>query len=211
MTLYLYWLLFGFAILFISTCYHLFFSIRKSSINDFSHSKGSVLPAFFYSLTSGMSPLKKETAYLHFPTYLAGIIYHIGSFYSLLWIVFHLFEISQPYWLIQISIYFLFGTTLCGFGILLKRILNKKMRWISNPDDYFSNLLVSGFQLLSAFTLLHPSLTAYLYFYTGILFIYIPVGKLRHIIFFFIARFYLALFYGRRGVWPKRRRRKWQI
>jgi len=207
----IYWLFFGFAILLISTCYQLYHIIEKSSINDFSLSKGSPFPAFIYSLTSGMSPLKKESAYLHLPTYITGILYHIGSFYALIWIIFHIIKFSPGHFFIQISIYFLLGTTCCGFGILLKRILNSKLRSISNPDDYFSNFLVSCFQLLSALTLLYPMLTDYLYVYSGILFLYIPFGKLRHIIFFFIARFYLALFYGRRGVWPQRRRRKWHM
>ena len=204
-------LIFGCGFFLIFTCYQIYRVIRKANTDDLSEAKGTVSPAFFYSLTMGMAPHKKETAYLHFPTYMAGIVYHFGSFYSILWIIVHITGISLPVWITRISFYFLLGTSLCGFGILLKRISIAKMRHISTPDDYFSNILVTGFQLLSACSLKNLSLIPYLYAITGFLFFYIPVGKLRHIVFFIIARFYLAVFYGKRGVWPHKRRKTWKI
>jgi hypothetical protein len=211
MTLSLCMLLFGFSIFFISACIQFYCIIHRANTDDLSEGKGPVLPAFLYSLTIGMSPVKKETAFLHLPTYVAGIIYHLGSFYSLLLIVFHIIMFDLPVWITQISIFVLFGTSLCGLGIFIKRLFMKKMRHISTPDDYFSNILVTGFQLFSAFSLQYSDLTPYLYIYTGFLFLYLPIGKLRHVIFFVIARFYLALFYGKRGVWPQKNRKKWQI
>ena len=37
------------------------------------------------------------------------------------------------------------------------------------------------------------------------LFFYLPLGKLKHLVYFFAARYQLGIFYGRRGVWPARR------
>jgi hypothetical protein len=211
MTLSLCLLLFGVSIFFISACIQFYRIIHRANTDDLSEGKGPVLPAFLYSLTIGMSPVKKETAFLHLPTYVAGILYHLGSFYALLLIVFHIIMFDLPVWITQISTFFLFGTSLCGLGIFIKRLFIKKMRHISTPDDYFSNILVTGFQLLSAFSLQYSDLIPYLYICTGFLFLYIPIGKLRHVIFFVIARFYLALFYGKRGVWPQKNREKWHI
>jgi len=35
-----------------------------------------------------------------------------------------------------------------------------------------------------------------------VMFLYVPLGKIRHCFFFFYARILLGLFYGKRGVWP---------
>jgi hypothetical protein len=45
--------------------------------------------------------------------------------------------------------------------------------------------------------------TAELYFIiAAVLWLYFPVGKLRHVVYFFAARYHLGFFFGRRGVWP---------
>jgi len=36
-----------------------------------------------------------------------------------------------------------------------------------------------------------------------VMFLYIPVGKIRHCFFFFYSRILFGLFYGRRGVLPQ--------
>jgi hypothetical protein len=36
----------------------------------------------------------------------------------------------------------------------------------------------------------------------SLLFLYFPLGKLKHAIYFFAARYQLGFFYGWRGVWP---------
>ena len=51
---------------------------------DLSVSSGSVTKGVAYSFTKAMSPVVKESAYLHMPTYAAGIIYHLGTFLSIL-------------------------------------------------------------------------------------------------------------------------------
>ena len=36
----------------------------------------------------------------------------------------------------------------------------------------------------------------------SLLMLYIPIGKLRHTVYFFAARYHLGYFFGWRGVWP---------
>jgi hypothetical protein len=79
------------------------------------------------------------------------------------------------------------------------------MRRLSNGDDFLSNLLVTVFQILTLFSLWIPGMIPFYFIYSGILFVYIPLGKLRHLLYFFAARFYLGWFYGKRGVWPPAR------
>ena len=75
-----------------------------------------------------------------------------------------------------------------------------------NPDDYISNILISTFQLFTMFYLLAPGCccmpTAY-YVICILLFLYFPLGKLRHLVYYFSARYHLGFFYGWRNVWPK--------
>jgi nitrate reductase gamma subunit len=93
-------------------------------------------------------------------------------------------------------------TSAAGFGILLKRIFVKKLAALSNPDDYISNVLVSLFQASCALTLFMPAFATATFIIASCLFLYLPIGKLKHAVYFFAARIHLGYFYGWRGVWP---------
>jgi hypothetical protein len=200
----------GFGIFIVYTIVTLIQIARRAATNDLSEGKGPILPAVFYSMTGAMSPIKKETAYLHLPTYTLGIVYHLGSFLALFWLIFHFFRFSMPDILIRLSTYGFMVTGLCGLIILIKRIVNSKLRHLSTPDDYFSNVLVTGFHFVSAAALFYAGALPWLFVVSGLLFAYMPVGKMRHVLYFFVSRFYLGIFYGKRGVWPPGRRNAWQ-
>lgn len=159
-----------------------------------------------YSLTLGMSPFKKETAYLHWPTYFAGIGFHGATFLGFGWLIIHFFQFSIPLWITRISIIILILGALSGLSILVKRVVQPKMRAVSNPDDYISNLLISGFQILSALVFFKDSLQNVLFIWSGVLLFYIPFGKLRHALYFLPTRIHLGRYFGQRGTWPKARR-----
>jgi len=67
-----------------ASLFHALRLIRLGKPVDMAPASGSIAPAVRYSITGAMNPAKKESAYLHLPTYLAGIIYHLGTFLSLL-------------------------------------------------------------------------------------------------------------------------------
>ena len=67
----------------ISCLFHVVKLIHYGKPTDFSRKSGDVGGSIKYSYTGAMSPLKKESAFLHLPTYAAGILYHIGTFLSL--------------------------------------------------------------------------------------------------------------------------------
>jgi nitrate reductase gamma subunit len=126
----------------------------------------------------------------------------VGTFLSFLLFFLVLFNFLPGGW-INLSIGGLLTLTgLSGFSILIKRFINKELRALSNPDDYISNILVTIFQFITAY-LFFNGISFPLYFIlTGVLFLYLPLGKLKHTVYFFAARYHLGFFYGWRGVWP---------
>ena len=177
--------------------------IRLGKPKEYSGKIGNVGEALKYSFTGAMSPVKKESAYLHLPTYTAGLLYHLGTFLSIFLFFTFLFEMSiHSYWLVWSVTGFLTLSSLCGIGILLKRIIKKELLALSNPDDFISNILVTAFQILTAIAIFNVKILPVYYVFASLLLLYLPLGKLKHTIYFFAARYHLAFFYGWRGVWP---------
>ena len=204
MTLYRLISLIAFLICFISLTYHFLRLIRLGSPKDYSFKTGNLKSAISYSLAGAMNPLKKESAYLHLPTYTAGLLYHIGTFISIAVFFLFIFRIGFAYTLQWVLICVLTASSVSGFGIFLKRVIVKKLRFLSNPDDYISNLLVTAFQIFTLIVFVKGIFTPYYYICAGILFLYLPLGKLKHSLYFFAARYHLGFFYGWRGIWPAR-------
>jgi hypothetical protein len=190
----------SFAICLSSCLYHLYKLISLGKPKDFSDSIGNIGSAVVYSFTGGMSPKKKESAFLHLPTYTAGIIYHIGTFVSIALFFIFLFDVNFSVQINMLLAILLTISGLCGIGIFIKRMVKKELHSLSNPDDYISNTLVTGFQLITAYSLINFSPVYFVFAST--LLLYIPLGKLKHLIYFFAARYHLGFFYGNRGVWP---------
>ena len=162
-------LLLGFGICFLS-CWFQYLQILLAKTNkDLAQQKANKTSGIIYSLTKAISPLKKESAYLHLPTYAAGIIFHFGTFLCFILLAAHFFNISLLSWIQYICIIFLIISIFCGIGIFLKRTFISKLRNLSHPDDYFSNLIVTIFQTFSAITLICPKSLPYLFIYAIIL------------------------------------------
>ncbi len=186
--------------------------VRLGKPNDLSEKSGDPAKGIVYSNTTAMMPQNKESAFLHLPSYVSGILFHIGSFVCLLVFVLSFFPffnrwISGPDRTHLIIPCLLAVTAACGYILLLRRALSRDLRTLSTPDDYISNALVSTFQLMTALYLLLPAsgaVAAIYYVVSALLFLYMPFGKLRHAVYYFAARYHLGFFYGWRNVWPKR-------
>ncbi len=182
--------------------------LKLGKPRDLSAPSGSPAAGIVYSFTSGMNPVKKESAFLHLPTYSAGILFHISTFLALAWLIVSLtgwHPMVWPAW--PLALFFLAGG-MAGAGILIKRMTDKKLRMLSTPDDYLSNILVTLFQLFSGLVIFLPAvLPAYLLI-SGLLLLYMPLGKLKHAVYFFAARYQLGYFYGWRNVWPPQKAKK---
>lgn len=184
--------------------------VRKGKPKDLSRQAGNTTNGIIFAFTGAMSPTRKESAYLHLPTYTAGLIYHMGTFLSFFLFFFFLAGWFPQGWLAYGIITFLVISAFNGLAIFIKRIIKKELRFLSNPDDFVSNFLVTAFQISTIFFLLSPIvLQSYspifelIYFLSfTLLMLYVPAGKLRHLVYFFAARYHLGYFYGWRGVWP---------
>jgi hypothetical protein len=182
--------------------FHLIRILRLGKPDEFARPAGKAAPAIVYSFTGAMSPVKKETAYLHLPTYFAGIVYHLGTFLAILFFFLFWFDAAIPTLPALCTALFLLVSSACGMGILIKRTMKKSLRKLSNPDDFISNILVTLFQLMTAISLEWRSTYPVYFILASLLLFYFPVGKLKHAIYFFAARYHLGFFYGIRGVWP---------
>lgn len=198
-----YWLVLGsLSICLISLLVHLIRLVKLGKPKDFSKPTGDMNAAMKYAFTGSMSPTKKESAFLHLPTYTAGIFYHLGTFLSIF--LFLLILIGQQFqgWLKWFIIGFLIISSLSGLGIFIKRLAKQELRALSNPDDYISNLFVTLFQFFTALVVFNPVFLPGYLIETSLLLLYLPLGKLKHTIYFFAARYHLGYFFGWRGVWP---------
>ncbi len=184
--------------------YHLVRVIRLGRPVDYATPAGSIPEGVRYSFTSGMNPKKKESAFLHLPTYLGGIIYHIGIFVSiLLFFILMIFPASALHPVFLIAAVIPAAGGLAGTALLVKRALKPMLRHLSTPDDYISNILVTLFQITLVIAIVVPALMWLFFIASLFLWVYFPAGKLKHAIYFFAARYYLGWFFGSRGVWSK--------
>jgi hypothetical protein len=189
---------------------HVIRLIQKGKPLDYSRPASNSKNAVVYAFTGAMSPAKKESAFLHLPTYTAGLFYHMGTFLSFSLFFFILAELYPTGWFAIIITAFLLVSAISGIAIFIKRIVKRELRSLSNPDDFISNILVTIFQLITISVLLvnivqlpNRQIAQLLYYFIfTALMLYVPVGKLRHMVYFFAARYHLGFFFGRRGVWP---------
>jgi hypothetical protein len=170
----------------------------------YAESKGDVKKGIAYAFIKGMMPWEKESAGNHLPTYLCGILYHSGIFISLFYIITVLIPITLPDIVILIIQVLCLSALFSGLALLIKRILTPFMRELSCPDDVAANILVDIFLILAFLHTFSRGITPYFYLVAIIMFLYIPLGKIRHCFFFFYVRILYGIFYGRRGVFPSK-------
>ena len=154
-------------ICFAACLWHFLRLIRLGKTKDLSRKSGNVAKAEVYSYTAAMLPTQKESAYLHIPTFTAGIFFHIGSFIGLILFVAFFFvepEIFRVYLVLAILLLLLLiglaVGAICGFGLMLKRIFSKKLRDLSTVDDYLSNFLTTLFQICTGFYMIFGDIFA---------------------------------------------------
>ena len=184
--------------------------VRLGAPKDKSEPSGSVKEGVVYANTRAMMPTEKESAYLHIPSYDVGMLFHIGLFCSLLFFVLSFFpffnnwiEVSCWRWVLAIPPAI---GTVCGLILFFRRLLSKDLKVLSMPDDFISCGLVTLFLLMTTFYLSLStccgSITILYYISSILLLLYLPLGKLRHVVYYFAARYHLGFFYGWRNVWP---------
>jgi hypothetical protein len=150
----------------------------------------------------GMMPWAKESTRLHALAYLRGVGFHIGIFAGLAALAISPFWGIFPAWTQTVLACGLGLGTLLGAVGGLMRLMEKNLRLVSTPDDHFAVWIVTIFQGIVALALWYRSFVVPMYIVAAVMLVYIPLGKIRHCLYFFFSRFFFGRFIGRRGVLP---------
>jgi hypothetical protein len=167
---------------------------------DLSRPRGHVGRSVLYAFTLGMAPWEKESTRLHWLAYSRGVAFHIGVFAALA-----LFFVSPWLAAVPLVITALSGLVtavgaVAGFAGIGMRLKEENLRVLSLPDDYASVAVTSVFVLLAFVALLSPVTLPLFYVAAAVMFAYIPVGKIRHCLYFFYSKFFFGKGFGHRGV-----------
>ncbi len=167
---------------------------------------GSAARGVLYAFGPGMSPTAKESTRTHPWAYALGVAYHLGVFAAFGCLLLLLFDAAPDPAGIPARAFgvLLFAGVLGGLGLLVRRYTTAHLRGLSVPDDAVANLLTTGFVALAAARLRSPAAEPALLATAMLLLCYVPLGKIRHCVFFLVSRRHLGRHFGRRGTFPLR-------
>lgn len=158
-----------------------------------------------YAFTAAMLPQAKESVRMHLPSYAAGVVFHLGTFAAFGLLATTLAGIDPPAALTRVVALVTLAGAAGGLALLVKRVATPYLRGLSSPDDLAANLLTTSFVALAGAASLHPPLGPAWLVAAVVLLVYLPVGKIRHCVFFFSSRAYMGAFFGYRGTFPSAR------
>lgn len=174
---------------------------RGGGRKDFSNRSGDGRKGVAYIFTVAMMPAHKESVKRHPVKFAIGLLLHFGVLLAMLGTVLLLLsEIGEN--LLSIAWPLMAVSLLAGVYLFFRRLFSQNLRAMSTADDFAAILASCGLllaALLHAFDIIGQA--AFL-LYGGALFIYLPLGKLRHALFFFVARGDYGRRLGYRGVYP---------
>jgi hypothetical protein len=166
---------------------------------DLSAPRGYAANGILYAFGRGM--VEKESVALHLPTFIGGLVYHGAIFAGLLYLFWTVLfpKIRPPLWGLRLI---LLAGAVAGLSLFIKRAAKPHLRRLSCPDDFFANIFVNLFLIVALARTFIPALGPALMGISISLFLYIPLGKIRHCFFFFYTRLAFGFHYGRRGALP---------
>jgi nitrate reductase gamma subunit len=177
-------------------------SARGGGRRDFSVRQGDPVKGVIYNFTCAMTPAHKETI-SKFPTlFLVGLLMHIGAFIAILKALFILVYPTPIPHSPTILGAILGIASFCGMFLFMRRTTDKELKAFSSPEDYVSILLTLIFIFMALGHEIGSVSSGIYLIYSAILFLYFPLGKLRHAIFFFVARADYGARLGYRGTYP---------
>jgi hypothetical protein len=167
---------------------------------DFSRPAGSRLRGLGYAFTGAMTPRHKETIRLHPVEFGIGMLLHAGVGIALVGVALTLAGSAFGMTWLRALRPVLGLALIGGIALFVRRCVSRNLRAISNVDDYFAILATGG--LLALAGIASPPLAGSLLLYSGAFLLYLPFGKLRHVLFCPVARGDVGLRLGYRGVYP---------
>ncbi len=169
---------------------------------DKSPLKGNPMHGVTYAFTVGMMPWAKESTRIHMIAYLRGIGFHVGIFTAIGALLISPFWgfLPQPLALFLVAVLSLGSLFGAAGGVM--RIAEHNLRGISLPDDHFAIWLTTLFMAVTALGVQNEAMRVPMYIIAGMTLIYVPLGKIRHCLYFFFSRTFFGKFFGRRAVFP---------
>ena len=169
---------------------------------DRSEPKGSPQAGGVYALTFGMAPWAKESTRRHWAAYLRGIGFHAATFLGLAILLLSPWLESIPEALrLGLAAATAVGALL-GFAGFAARFVERNLKSLSTPDDYFAVLLVSLFLAATTAATLNLALLPAFYLLSAVMLVYTPLGKIRHCIYYAYSRIFFGDSVGRRAILP---------
>lgn len=169
---------------------------------DRAPARGDPVRGMLYAFTLGMAPWTKESTRIHAAAYLRGVGFHVAIFAGLI------VAAVMPFWAAIPPAVRGVAAVLLGIGALLgvagsiMRLREPHLRALSTADDHVSIWLVTIFLAFAALAVWQARFAPLMYVTAGVMLAYIPLGKIRHCMYFFFARGSFGRFAGRRGVLP---------
>lgn len=166
-----------------------------------------------YSLANILMPWGMESTRTRPVMYLQFILFHLGVIASigLSFIIPYAPGLLKSAAL-QGALQFCIGAAfVVGVMRMIRRVSNVYVRAISSPDDYFSLMLLTVWFGFAFFAVPNDAsqgegiLLSY-FLITAFFLIYVPFSKISHYIYYPMTRHYLGKTFGRRGVFPLRRK-----
>ena len=169
---------------------------------DYSKRAGSVLQGIIYNFTWAMLPGHKETISHHPVKFTIGVLMHVGIFITIAKVLVLLINPRIPPSGSFAIGFFLGLASVCALYLFLRRVFSRDLHSMSSPDDYISILMTFGFMVMGIVHDLSLVSSGAFLIYAAVLFFYLPIGKLKHALFFFIARADYGARLGYRGTYP---------
>lgn len=163
---------------------------------------GSALRGVLYSFTGAMMPWRKESVSRHPLSFAAGVVLHVAVLGSFILAAASAVAPGVRPTLARFVAPLACAGLVASAGLLARRLVRPELRALSLPDDYLASILIA---LLLAVTLLPaagPGGAVTHRIVAAAVLVYLPLGKLRHAVFFFLARGDLGRRLGLRGVYP---------
>jgi hypothetical protein len=175
---------------------------------DYSARAGSPGRAVLFNLTATMAPAHKEAARLHPGKFAVGMFLHVGVAVAVVEALTAMVRPEAgPLWPAAAGVLAALSAA-AGLYLLVRRAASRTMRLMSCPDDYLAAAVTSAFILTAALYAFGVLTASPFLIITAATFFYLPLGKLRHVLFCPVSRVDLGRRLGYRGTYPTPRATK---
>jgi hypothetical protein len=169
---------------------------------DYSARAGSPVRGVLFNFTAAMNPVRKEAARFHPFKFAVGMVMHAGVAFAIVKILVILVRPETPP-LAPVPLGGFLGVAAAAASFLfIRRFFSPNLRPISSFDDYFAAFVTAAYLGTAS---LHEfgAVNAGAFLVVGaVTTFYVPLGKLRHVLFCPVARLDLGRRLGYRGTFP---------